>query len=88
MNTDAYTDRDSAAEGAVAIGEGMKRTLDAGAAKAQAAMHTIATTAKDVSSKAAEVRDTVSKFIEERPLTAVIIALGVGALVARSFSRR
>lgn len=69
------------------IADGVERSLKAGADTAKSAMNTIADAAKDVTKKATEARDTVSHFIETRPLTAVVIALGVGVLLSRCVRR-
>lgn len=62
--------------------------IEVGAEKAQAALETVTSTAKDVSEQATEVKDKVTHFIETRPLTSVLLAVGVGAIAARLFVRR
>lgn len=72
----------------VSLTENLGRSLHAGTETAQAAMKTLATAAKDVGNRAVAARDSVSGFIENRPLTSVLIAVGIGALAARMFARR
>ena len=54
---------------------------------AQATFHSLWSAAQGASSKALKARDTIAGFVEERPLTAVVIALGVGALLSRMMRR-
>lgn len=81
-----YTNTDTSAPSKLA--DGVERSLAAGAETAKSAMKSIATTAKDVTEKATAARDAVAHFVETRPLTAVVIALGVGVLLSRSVMRR
>ena len=70
------------------LADGLDRTMSAGADTARSAAKTISSTAKDVSEKAVAARDAVSQFVEERPLTAVAIAIALGVLLSRSLSGR
>ena len=81
-----YSSTDTSAPSKVA--EGVERSLAAGAETAKTAMKSIASTAKEVTEKATAARDAVSHFVETRPLTAVVIALGVGVLLSRGMMRR
>ena len=76
------------ADSTTTLAEGLDRTMAAGAETARTAAKSISSTAKDVSEKAVAARDAVSQFIEARPLTAVVIALGLGVLLSRSVSGR
>lgn len=63
----------------------LSSAIEAGTEKAQAAMKTINDAAHQVSERATTAKESVVSFIEERPLTSVMIAAGVGALAARLF---
>jgi len=78
----------AAPHGAAALVEGFTQTLHHGGERAQAALETISSAAKDVSEQAVDAKDKVAGFIENRPLTSVLIAMGLGALAARMFVRR
>ena len=75
-------------DGADRVTEVVDKTVHAGADAAQQAMDTVNSAAKQLTKKAAAAKDTITEFIEERPLTSVFIALGVGALLARLLHRR
>jgi hypothetical protein len=71
-----------------AMMDNIGHAIEVGTEKAQAALKTVSETAKDVSTQAGEVKDKVTNFIETRPLTSVLLAMGIGALASRMFIRR
>ncbi len=85
--SNSYSNADSASTN-TAVTDGMDRAIAAGAETARSAAKSITATAKDVSEKAMAAKDAVSQFVEARPLTSVLIALGLGVLLSRSISRR
>lgn len=78
--------RARAAAKSVATAGPIASVLEAGTERAQAAMKSITTAAHDVGDRAESAKEQVVTFIEERPLTSVMIAVGVGALAARVIS--
>ena len=88
MSSSSTYSGSNASDTASKVADGVDRSLSTGAETARSAMKSIASTAKDVSEKAVAARDAVSNFIETRPLTAVVIALGVGVLFSRGLMRR
>ncbi|MGE3108873.1 MAG: hypothetical protein AB7G11_07435 [Phycisphaerales bacterium] len=66
-----------------ASGGTLTSALETGSEKAHAAMETITEAANEVSERAKVARERVTTFIEERPMTSVMIGVAVGALAAR-----
>lgn len=80
--------QDTAHQLADQVSGAISKTLHLGADKTGAAVDTVSSAAKQMADQAAVCRDKVTHFIEHRPLTAVIIALGVGAIAAKCLARR
>lgn len=85
--SNSYSNTDSGSA-STTVADGMDRAIAAGTETARSAAKSISATAKDVSEKAMAAKDAVTQFVEARPMTAVLIALGLGVLLSRSISRR